>query len=138
MTEKKQRPPQTVVYQYELSDGWIAQAGRTDADNDRLSLKHANPDDWWFHAHGLPGSHVLLRARPDMEPSRAILKEAAAIAAFHSKAREAGTVPVSATHASNVTKPKDAKPGTVTIRKETVLMVRPSIPTGTLPLPTRL
>ncbi len=137
MTEEHRRPP-TAVYQYELSDGWIAQAGRTDADNDRLSLALAAPDDWWFHAHGLPGSHVLLRARADLEPSRAILKEAAAVAAFHSKARDAGMVPVVATQARHVSKPQGAKAGTVTIRKETIIKVRPAIPGGTPPLPTRL
>lgn len=130
--------PLTSVYQYELSEGWTVLAGRTDADNDRLSLTLAAPDDWWFHAHGLPGSHVLLKAHPDQEPSRAVLKEAAAIAAFHSKARMAGTVPVVATQARYVSKPKGAKPGTVCIRKETILKVRPNIPCGEPPPPTRI
>jgi predicted ribosome quality control (RQC) complex YloA/Tae2 family protein len=137
LTEEYRRP-QTAVYQYELSEGWIALAGRTDADNDRLSITLAAPDDWWFHAHGLPGSHVLLRARADQEPSRAILKEAAAIAAYHSKARQAGIVPVAATQARYVTKPKDAKPGTVCIRKETIIKVRPAIPGDQPPPPTRI
>ena len=138
MTDNQRQPPPTVVYQYELSEGWIAQAGRTDADNDRLSLALAAPDDWWFHAHGFPGSHVLLRARPGLEPSRDVLKEAAAIAAYHSKAREAGVVPVVATLARHVSKPKDAKAGTVTIRKELILKVRPGLPCENQPLPTRL
>ena len=33
-------------YEYRLSDGWIVLAGRTDRDNDRLSLKWARPQDW--------------------------------------------------------------------------------------------
>lgn len=135
---EEHRRPKTAVYQYELSEGWIALAGRTDSDNDRLSITLAGPDDWWFHAHGLPGSHVLLRARPGLEPSRATLKEAAAIAAFHSKAREAGIVPVVATQARYVTKPKGAKAGTVCIRKETILKVRPAIPGDQPPLPTKI
>ena len=48
---------------YELPGGWTVLAGRTDEDNDYLSLKLASANDWWFHAHGCPGSHVLLRAR---------------------------------------------------------------------------
>lgn len=103
-------------------------AGRTDADNDALSLKVAAPNDWWFHAHGLPGSHVILRAREGEEPSRETLKEAAAIAAYHSKARAGGVVPVSCTQARFVTKPRGAKPGTVEIRKEITLKVRPGLP----------
>ncbi len=137
MTQNARRP-QTAVYQYELSDGWIALAGRTDADNDRLSLTLAAPDDWWFHALGLPGSHVLLQARPGQEPSRAVLKEAAAIAAYHSKARAAGIVPVVATQARYVSKPKDTKPGTVCVRKETIIKVRPALPCAKPPLPTHI
>lgn len=117
------------VFEYELPGGWKVLAGRTDDDNDRLSLSVAHPNDWWFHVHGMPGSHVILqRAAADgAEPDRATLKSAAAIAAYHSKARDAGIVPVSCTQAKNVSKPRGAKPGTVAIRKETTLKVRPSI-----------
>ena len=65
-------------------------AGRTDGANDRLSLKLARPNDWWFHVRSLPGSHVLLLSREGEEPSRDTLKQAAAVAAFHSKARSGG------------------------------------------------
>jgi predicted ribosome quality control (RQC) complex YloA/Tae2 family protein len=116
------------VYEYPLDNGWIVLAGKTDADNDILSLKTARPNDWWFHVHGMPGSHVILTGNPDEEPGNELLRRAAAIAAYHSKAREGGTVPVSATRARYVTKPRGAKPGTVTIRKEIVLKVRPAIP----------
>lgn len=102
-------------------------AGKTDADNDRLSLKEARPNDWWFHVRGMPGSHVILRAKEDEEPDKETLKKAAAIAAYHSKARNGGVVAVSCTRAKFVSKPKGAKPGTVTIKKETVLQVRPAI-----------
>ena len=122
------RPPQ--VIEYALPGDWIVLAGKTDADNDRLSLKVAAPNDWWFHARGMPGSHVILRAKEGEEPDRETLKAAAAIAAYHSKARNGGVTAVSCTRARYVSKPKGAKPGTVSIRKETVLSVRPSIPTG--------
>jgi len=103
-------------------------AGRTDADNDRVSLALAQADDWWFHVRGMPGSHVLLKAEADRQPDKKTLKAAAAIAAYHSKARGGGTVAVSCTQAKNVSKPGGAKAGTVAIRKETVLMVRPGLP----------
>lgn len=121
-----QSPPK--VFRYELKDGWIVLAGKTDRDNDQLSLKTAHPHDWWFHVRGMAGSHVLLRTQKGMDPDRQTLKQAAAIAAYHSKARGGGTVPVSCTKACNVSKPRGAKPGTVTIRKETVLKVKPALP----------
>ena len=75
----------------------------------------------------MPGSHVILQGPPDEDPDRGILKRAAAIAAYHSKAREAGVVAVSCTRARYVTKARDTKVGTVQIRKEVVLKVRPTL-----------
>jgi predicted ribosome quality control (RQC) complex YloA/Tae2 family protein len=124
----ERRPPPPRVFEYELAPDWIVLAGRNDADNDHLSLRMATPNDWWFHVRGLPGSHVILRVPPGRDPDRNILKQAAAIAAYHSKARQGGIVPVSATRARFVTKPRGAKPGTVQIRKEIVLKVRPALP----------
>ena len=114
------------LIEYALRGGYTVLVGRTDADNDYLSLRLARPDDWWFHVRGLPGSHVVLQAPPGTEPDRDALRQAAAIAAYHSKARGAGIVPVSCTRARFVRKPRGAKPGTVEIRKETVLKVRPA------------
>ena len=116
---------------YTLPGGWQVLAGRTDADNDRLSLHIAKPNDWWFHVRGMPGSHVLLLARPGEDPDRATLKRAAAIAAYHSKARRAGLVAVSCTRAQYVTKPRDVPPGAVKIRREVILKVRPAAPEAT-------
>ena len=116
------------VREYELPGGWQVLVGRTDTDNDLLSTQVAQSDDWWFHVRGLPGSHVILRARQGVEPDKETLKRAAAIAAYHSKARNAGLTPVSCTLARNVSKPRRAKPGSVQIQKEIVLKVRPSLP----------
>ena len=116
------------IIEYLLPGDWIVLAGKTDADNDYLSLKMANPNDYWFHVRGIPGSHVILRGKEGEEPDKSILKEAAAIAAYHSKAKNGGVTAVSCTMAKYVSKPRGAKPGTVTIKKESVLKVRPGIP----------
>ena len=124
-----QRPP-VKAWEYTIDGKWTVLAGKTDADNDRLSLKEARPNDWWFHVRGMPGSHVLLKALPDEQPGKDVLKAAAAVAAYHSKARSGGVTPVACTRANNVTKPHGAKPGTVQIRKETIFKVRPGLPDG--------
>ncbi len=116
------------VWEYELPGGWQVLAGKTDADNDRLSLKVAKPTDWWFHSRSTPGSHVILRAQEGREPDREVLRQAAAIAAYHSKARNARQVAVSCTQARYVTKVRGDKFGTVRIRKERVMRVKPSLP----------
>ena len=114
------------VITYTLPEGWYVLVGRTDADNDYLSFRLARPEDWWFHVRGMPGSHVILQGPPGAEPDRQTLERAAAIAAYHSKARNAGVVPVSGTRARDVTKPRGAKAGTVQIRHERVFKVRPA------------
>lgn len=118
------------AWEYTLPGGWTVLAGKTDEDNEALSLRVARPHDYWFHVHGAPGSHVVLRGPSGEEPDKAMLKAAAAIAAYHSKARNAGIVPVSCTRAQNVSKPGGAKVGTVQIRKETTLKVRPGLPSN--------
>jgi predicted ribosome quality control (RQC) complex YloA/Tae2 family protein len=125
------RPPEIrnppAVWEYEL-DGWLVWAGKQAADNDQLSLKIARNDDWWFHVASASGSHVVLFVREGIEPPAAVVKAAAAIAAYHSKQREGGTVAVSGTRARHVSKPRGARPGTVSIRKDRVFKVRPAIP----------
>lgn len=124
MSDKNQHS----IIEYTLPGGWTVLAGKTDADNDYLSLKMAKPNDFWFHVRGMPGSHVVLRGKKGEEPGKLLLKEAAAIAAYHSKAKKGGVTPVSYTQAKYVSKPRGAKQGTVNIRKESVLKVRPGIP----------
>ena len=122
------RPTPLRAFLYTLTGGWTVRAGRSDADNDRLSIKLAEPDDWWFHVRGMPGSHVVLHGPPGADADRETLRAAAAIAAYHSKGRAGGVVAVSCTRARHVTKPRGAPRGTVEIRNETVLKVRPALP----------
>ena len=119
------------VFEYELPGGYQVLVGKTDEDNDCLSIKFAAPNDYWFHVKGMPGSHVILRLGEKDEPEKEIIKQAASVAAYHSKARTGGVVPVSCTRAKYVTKSRGDKLGTVHIRKETVLKVRPATPSKT-------
>lgn len=127
----RKQPPEPDTWRYELAEGWIVFAGKTDADNDRLSLKTARANDLWFHVHGMPGSHVILCGPEGMTPENEKIKQAAAVAAWHSKARNGGMVSVSCTQAKYVSKPRGAKPGSVTIRKEKTIKVRPALPEQT-------
>jgi predicted ribosome quality control (RQC) complex YloA/Tae2 family protein len=115
-------------WKYDLPDGFEALAGKTDADNDLLSLRIARANDLWFHVHSLPGSHVILRHPDGDKPGTALIRQTAAIAAWHSKARNAGNVPVNYTEAKHVGKPRGAKPGSVTIKREKTIKVRPALP----------
>lgn len=120
-------PPKVWAYTHE---GWHIWAGRTARDNDHLSIKVARAKDWWFHVKGSPGSHVLLFVRDGVEPAKSVVQAAAAVAAWHSKQRSGGRVAVNATRGQHVSKPRGAKAGSVSIRKEVTLMVRPAVPGG--------
>ena len=132
-TESAYTPPARQITEYRLEDGWELLVGKNDRDNDHLSLRMAGPNDYWFHVRGMPGSHVVLKARRGIEPDRRILETAAAAAAYFSKARNGGVTAVSCTRARYVTKPRGAKPGTVSIRRETVYRVRPAAPDSGMP-----
>jgi predicted ribosome quality control (RQC) complex YloA/Tae2 family protein len=121
----KQTKPRILAYQ--LPGEWTVLLGASDADNDYVSTQVAEPNDWWFHADGVPGSHVILRAKPNEEPSKETLRQAASVAAYHSKARNAGTTPVHCTSARYVKKPRGVKTGTVQVARGTTLKVRPDI-----------
>jgi predicted ribosome quality control (RQC) complex YloA/Tae2 family protein len=122
-----QQPAKPRILYYELPGAWTLLVGASDADNDYLSIEVAQPDDWWFHADKVPGSHVLLRSKADEDPSAETLRQAASIAAYHSKARNAGIIPVHCTRARYVTKPRGVKTGTVNVKHGKVLKVRPDI-----------
>ncbi len=117
------------AYIYRLDEDFVIIAGKTSKDNDFISLKAAAQNDLWFHVRGVPGSHVLLRSLNGKPPGRKEVEKAAAVAAWFSKARNAGIIPVSFTEARNVSKPSGVKAGTVNIKKEQVVKVRPGLPT---------
>ena len=114
---------------YRIDDKYDVYVGKDSKSNDLLSTKFAKQNDYWFHARGLPGSHVILRSdKPKEVVPNPVLKKAAAIAAFHSKAKTAGIVPVSYTFAKFVYKKKGLEPGQVFLTKEKVLTVKHGIP----------
>ncbi len=113
---------------YDLDEDFVIIAGRTSRDNDFISMKVAGQTDWWFHVSGVPGSHVLLRSKNGAEPDKKLLEIAASVAAYHSKARNAGTTAVSGTLAKNVSKPSGVPAGTVYIKKERTFKVKPALP----------
>lgn len=114
---------------YTVTGGWQVLVGKSNRDNDALTHKVARPGDLWFHARQAAGSHVVLRkAGTGREPDRAAILEAAAIAAYHSKAGRSGRVAVCYTEARHVRKPRGAAPGLAVVSREKVVMVQPRLP----------
>ena len=106
-------------------NGYEIWLGKNAKSNDRLTTD-AHKEDVWMHARGVSGSHLVIRMNNQKEmPPKNILLKAASLAAWNSKARGAGLVPVIITKRKYVTKPKGAPPGTVRVQKEDVEMVEP-------------
>lgn len=114
---------------FDLGRGYEVWVGRNAKQNDALTLRHAQKYDLWMHARGVPGSHAVLRLpHRQAEPDAPLLRRAAAIAAYFSKARGSSLVPVMVTPRKYVRKPKGAAPGAVVVEREEVLLVEPGLP----------
>ncbi len=86
--------------------------GKNNYQNDELTFKEANGGDWWFHAKGIPGSHVIVKTEGKELPDRTF-EEAARLAAHYSKGSENGKVEIDYVKRKEVKKPSGAKPGFV-------------------------
>ena len=102
-------------------------AGRTAAENHRLTFRESAPDDLWLHARGVPGAHVLLRCTAGDAPED-VIENAASIAAYLSAARDDALVDVDVTARRRVRPIRGAGPGQVTYRGERTLRVAPRAP----------
>ncbi len=120
----KGRPYRTLHFQ-----GFEILVGRGDAENDELSFRVAAQRDTWLHVGGgTPGSHVVIRRPDGVEVPRAVLEYAAGLAAWFSKARNAGRVDVHYCPASQVKKPRGAPRGLVQLSSFKSIRVAPRPP----------
>ncbi|HVS03906.1 MAG TPA: NFACT RNA binding domain-containing protein [Thermoanaerobaculia bacterium] len=116
----------SVARRFLSPDGMVVLVGRTATDNDVLSVRLAAPRDFWFHAAGESGSHVVVRNPEGLERlPRETERFAAALAARYSKARGGGQVAVHATLCEEVRKPRGMAAGKVTLGRYRTLRVRP-------------
>lgn len=115
--------------EYLLDNKYRVWVGKDSKSNDMLSTKIAKQNDYWFHARGYPGSHVVLKVdNPKEGIPKNILNSTASIAAFYSKGKTAKLTPVSYTLRKYVRKKKGMELGKVIITKEKVLLVKPELP----------
>ena len=107
--------------------GFEVLVGRNNRQNDLLTFKLAQSNDWWFHAQEIPGSHVLLRLPPGAVAEDEDMQMAADLAAHFSRARWSERVPTIYTRPKQVYRLKGAaaKPGMVTYLQQTVLWAQP-------------
>lgn len=100
-------------FHYISSDGYDIYVGKNNFQNDELTFKFAAGNDWWFHAKGCPGSHVVVKLKNNEELPDRTFEEAARLAAYYSAGKEQGKVEVDYIQKKHVKKPGGSKPGFV-------------------------
>ncbi len=111
---KNYTPPKSIKLrprEFCTSGGYRLLCGRNNLQNEELTFSRAERDDIWFHAKGVPGSHVILLSGGEEPPARDYT-EAAEIAAYYSDAKGSG-IPVDYTRVRYVKKQAGGKPGQV-------------------------
>lgn len=109
---------------FHAASGRSVLVGRSATDNDTLTLRHARPWDLWLHARGVPGSHVVVPLEKGESCPPDLLADAAHLAAHFSELRGEDRVEVSYLERRYVRKPRGAAPGSVTLQRERVFLLR--------------
>ncbi len=125
-TDRKKQPKlqPSRPREFRSSGGLPIYVGRSNRQNDQLTLRSADRRDLWFHTQKIHGSHVIL-ACAGQTPGEDDIREAAELAAYYSQAREGQNVPVDYTEVRSVKKPAGAKPGMVIYDHYSTLYVTP-------------
>lgn len=118
--KEKTLPP----LEFESTDGFRILVGRNNVQNDVLTLKTAKNYDMWLHVQKQAGSHTVI-CSDNKEITETAIREAAVIAAYHSKSVNSSSVAVDYTIIKNVKKPVGAKPGKVIYNTYSTVYVTP-------------
>ena len=129
-SKKKARAVKSPPRRFTTSEGLTILVGRNNYQNDQLTLKISRKSDIWLHSQGYAGTHVILQPEAPLQDIDEIpvasLEEAAILAAYYSKGKEADKVPIDYTFRSNVKKPRGARPGMVVYDNYWTINVSPS------------
>lgn len=117
-------------HRYKSPSGFDILVGRNNKENDLLTLKTASKSDIWLHTKDIPGSHVILKTNGENATADDIYC-AAAIAAWHSKAKSSANVAVDYVPVRYVKKPSGAKPGMVIFTNNHTVYIDPALPKKT-------
>ncbi|MBQ8518574.1 MAG: NFACT family protein [Agathobacter sp.] len=122
----KKEKSKSKPFHYRSADGYDIFVGKNNYQNDELSFKVATGNDWWFHAKGMPGSHVIVKANNKELPDR-VFEEAGRLAGYYSKGRDNEKIEIDYLQKKNLKKPSGAAPGFVVYYTNYSLVIEPDI-----------
>jgi predicted ribosome quality control (RQC) complex YloA/Tae2 family protein len=121
-------------YRYFTIDGWNIFIGKSDTQNDELSTRFARPADIWLHVAGHAGSHVIIQRPKGQElPPPEVIKIAACLSVWFSKAKHTSYAEVHYTEARFVHKRRHAPAGEVIAERCKSIRVSPRSPQDIFP-----
>ena len=124
---KKKNKSKSKPFHYISSDGFHMYVVKNNFQNDELTFKFANGKDMWFHAKKMAGSHVIVKLETASELPDKTYEEAARLAAYYSKGKNAPKVEIDYTERRNLKKPPQAKPGFVIYHTNYSMIIEPDI-----------
>ncbi len=122
--EKQPKPGKP--YHYVTEDDFHLYVGRNNYQNEELTFHFADGGDYWFHAKGIPGSHVILKADGRDIPDH-VYELAGNLAAYYSKGRDSDKVEVDYIQRKHVKKTPGGKPGFVIYHTNYSLIAKPDL-----------
>jgi predicted ribosome quality control (RQC) complex YloA/Tae2 family protein len=132
---ERTRAPKRTPLSWMTTGGSRILVGRTSLENAELTFRVARPYDWWFHARGVPGAHVILQRDDRREPTDDDVLAAAALAALHSKGRTSSKVAVDYTQRKHVRKRPASAPGLVFYSEFKTVTISPGVREGAIRTP---
>lgn len=114
----------TLVNRVQSPNGWEIVWGRNNKTNDYVSKTLLKSRDLWFHAHKIPGCHLVIKSDGADVPMEDQLF-AASLCAAHSRAAKDTRVDVMVTEGKHVKRIKGAPLGLVRVETYRVLQVVP-------------
>ena len=124
--KKKGKTPKSRPLHFVDANGFHIYVGKNNYQNDELTFHFAAGNDWWFHAKGMPGSHVIVKSENRELPDDTF-ETAAAVAAYYSNGRDSEKVEIDYLQKKNVKKPNKAVPGFVVYYTNYSMVIRPSL-----------
>lgn len=111
-SNNKKQKIKSKPFHYITKEGFHIYVGKNNLQNEEITFKVANGNDWWFHAKNIPGSHVIVKTE-GLELPDSVFEDAARLAAYYSKAKGQSRIEIDYVRRKEVKHPNGSKPGFV-------------------------
>lgn len=117
---------------YVMYDEYDFYVGKNNLQNEEVTFKIANGNDWWFHAKGVPGSHVIVKSRTanpatEWDMPDEVFEAAACLAAVYSKNGSQEKAEVDYIRKKHVKRPGGGEPGFVVYYTNFSMMIETNL-----------